>query len=225
MYIEPQAFYGLLGSLLTAFVGAIAYGMRERSKTRSYTEKKRADGDLVTEESQAKSLVTLTEIASRSVDVQREMVAVTRDSTRAAGENAAELRGMIAMLNEHSKIVRNATISMDEVAVQIPGMKTELHAIHETTSSLQTNIQTDIEGTMNEQFGPIVVAMTNVGVQVAALVVAVQTKDGEINSRLTQLITDFQAAETRLMKVLEPIVLKHTIGELPHETPVTHETE
>jgi uncharacterized protein YoxC len=149
------------------------------------------------------------------------MVAVTRDSTRAAGENAAELRGMIAMLSDHSKVVRNATISMDEVAVQIPGMKTELHAIHETTSSLQT----DIEGTINEQFGPIVVAMTNVGIQMAALVVAVQTKDGEINGRLTQLITDFQAAETRLMKVLEPIVLKHTLGDPTHETPVPLETE
>lgn len=191
MTIDPTVFGGGIGALLVA----VAFMIREFAMSRTYASKSAADGNLIQDHNDKTAVDTLAEIAKRGVIVQEQMVEAVRDMTRANGETAAHMSGMVRMQDDHTKIIRAAVLTIDEVAIAIPRL----------------------ESTVVSQLAPIVSALSTIGVQLTNLVSTVQAKDGEINARLSALIEDFRQTESRLMKALEPIVLK-SIGELTHET-------
>ncbi len=212
--IEPQVFYGVIGSAITAIIGAIAIVIRQWSQTRSYAGKKQADGQLMEDKSRANALDTLSEIARQGVAVQLSMVEAVREQTRESGEGRAQMRGMVTMLDDHSKALKNAVLGIDETQVQITGIRSDMSAIKTTTDSLETNLGE----TVKDQFGPVIEELKNVGAQIGVLVTEVQSRDGHTNTRLTELVILFKDAEKRFMQMLEPIVIKHMAEFLPSDT-------
>lgn len=216
MTIEPEALYAAIGAIATA----LAFWLRQWAITRSHVQTKEADGKLISEkaradtqileqQSNANAINALTEIARTGVVVQQSMVEAVREYTRVNGEHAAQLRGMVTMMDDLAKGLRNVVIGMDDITGQFPLMATDVKAIKGVTDSLETNIGE----TLIDQFAPVVTELRSIGTQITGLIGEVQQKDTQINSRLTDLITQFKDAEGRLMRVLEPVVIQH-IGEL-----------
>ena len=184
--IEPQLVYGII----TTLVGALALAIGRWSSTRSYAGQKQADGQLAEDKSRANALDSLSEIAKQGNVFQQQMIEVVRESTRSNEKNAAEMRGMVAMLDGHGKLIRD------------------------TTSALETNLEENIKG----QFGPVIEEIKNIGSQIGVLVVDVQSRDGHVKTQLTELVILFKDAEKRFMQMLEPIVLKHMSDLLAPDT-------
>ena len=206
MTIDPTVFGVGIGALFAA----VAVAIREYFISRSYTNRAAADGNLMQEKSQSTAVDTLADIARQGLVLQQQgivtqqsMVEAVRDMTRSNAEASAHIAGMVRMQDDHTRIIRAAVLTIDEMATSLPKLKT------------------DIEGSIATQFAPIVSALSTIGIQLTNLVSTVQAKDGEINARLSALIDDFRNTETRLMKALEPIVLK-SIGELTRETSDNH---
>lgn len=175
------------------------------------SDKARAEGYTLQERTSNTAIETLAEIAKQGVVIQQSMVETVRELGRTMNDNASQMRGMILMQETHSKGLRDVVENVDEVSSVIPKIDDKLGAINAVTATLET----DIGESISQQFGPIVIALTEIGAKLSELVNAVSAKDNEINARLTILITDFHSAETRLMKALEPIVLKHIKDFLP----------
>lgn len=220
-----EVLYGVIGSLLTAIVGGIVFVLRESASTRRYAgqaradaEKAQADGDLITVRAQASLLADVSAMAKTGIETQKSVIEVVRENTNAFSESAAEMRGMVAMNKELREALRHVALGTDEAHQHISGMQSDVTAIKDVTSTLETNLEESI-GSISEQFGPIVLALTSIGNQLAALIKAVSEKDDAIKTQLTALITDFHGAETRLMKTLEPIVIKHLSDFLPADAP------
>ncbi len=192
--IEPQ-------TILVTILGVVLFAIRELTRSKVYVDRARADGDLITEKSYAGALDVLAKIADRTLTVQEKISVSIDNNTTAIRESAAETRGMIAMLDSNTKAVRVVAIAVDDMAGQLPSLHTELKGIASVTSTLKT----DIDGSLTHQLGPIVTALTTIGVQLTALVMAVQSKDAEINTRLNLLIEDFKQAEGRLILGLKLI--------------------
>jgi hypothetical protein len=221
--IEAQVINAFIVSVIGgigAILGAIAMTIRQRSLTRNQVEtrqaegvliaeKARADGYTLQEKSSAAAIDTLSEIAKTSIVIQQNMVEAVREYTRVNGEHSAQLRGMVTMMDDFAKVLKNVVIGMDDVTGHLPGMATDIKSIAVVTSSLETNIGE----TVVEQFGPVVAELKTIGTQITGLITEVQDKDTQINTRLTELITKFQEAEVRLMRLLEPVVIQH-ISEL-----------
>lgn len=221
-----EVLYGVIGSLLTAIVGGIVFVLRESASTRRYAGKQRADaekaqseGELITVKAQAGLLADVSTMAKTGTEALKSVVEVVRENTNAFNENAAEMRGMVAMNKELREALRGVAQGTDEAQQHISGIKSDVTAIKDVTSTLETNLGESI-GSISEQFGPIVIALTSIGNQLAALIKAVSEKDDAIKQHLATLITDFHDAETRLMKTLEPIVIKHLSELLPADTPI-----
>ena len=210
--VLTAALISLIGAL-GAILGAIAVTIRQRAQTRSYTGQKQADGQLVEERSRANALDSLSEIARQGNVFQQQMIEVVRESTRSNEKHAAEMRGMVAMLNDHSSTLKNAVLGMDETQAHITGIHQDMSAIKDVTASLETNLGENIKG----QFGGVIEELKNVGAQIGALVVDIQSRDGHTNTRLTELVILFKDAEKRLMTMLEPIVIKHMAALLPSD--------
>jgi hypothetical protein len=209
--IEPQVFYGGLGAILMA----IAFGLRQWAVSWAYSSNARTDVYTLQEKSQAAITSAVVDAVKQGNVFQQKMIEVVEQNTRANEKSAAETRGMISMLDGFGTVLKNAIIGWDEAqgqipairenAAQIPAIGENIQAIRKVADTLETNL----EGSLNDQFGPVVTALTGIGKQLGELVIEVKTKDGEINGRLTTLIETFQAAEKNLLKTLEPIVLAH----------------
>lgn len=219
MVIDPQAVQIAFITALAGLITALGFYVRERAKTRSYVERQRSDGARLQEESRVNRDNTLAEIAKQGLATQQKMIEAVEKNTRAyedlsrtSTQNAAETRGMFIMLDNHTRAVRTATIAMDEMAEKFPAITTELHDIREVTTTLQT----DIEGSISEQFKPIVAALEGIGTSITILVAAMQSKDVALDSQLAAIVSEFRSTHRELMTKLEPIVLKH-LGELINE--------
>lgn len=195
---ELQAvLYVGLGGLIAAFT----FFVRQWAVTRSYVGQKKADGDLATQTAEAALLTDIASIAKGSALTANAVLDVVRENTKASAESAAQTQGMLMMFKEFKEKLHNATLGMDEMSGRIPHIETGIADIK--------SAQTELGGTLNEQFGPVVDALKGIGGQLTTLVAEIQANDGHTNTRLTELITAFQQAEKRLLKTLEPIVIRH----------------
>jgi hypothetical protein len=212
------AFLGLIGGF-SAILGAIAMSMRSRSASDSHEKQVKADGALIAEKARAEvatlqekssneAVLAVVEIAKQGVFIQQQLLDAVREYTRVNGEHSAQMRGMVTMMDDFARVLKNVVIGMDDVTGHIPSMATDIKAIAGVTATLETNI----DATVSEQFGPVVLELKIIGGQITDLIREVQAKDGQINARLTELIIKFQEAEGRVMRTLEPVVLQH-IGE------------
>jgi len=166
--IDPSVFYAALGALLTA----AAFALRQWSITRTYTEGKQADGQLIKDTASAGAWETLSEIAKTGNVFQQQMIKVVEDSTRANEKSAAEMRGMVAMMDGFGTVLKNAVLGIDETQAHITSIHSDTAAIKNTTDSLETNLGESIKG----QFGPVVEELKNIGTQISVLVVDIQSR-------------------------------------------------
>lgn len=220
MFIDPNAVVLALLGAIAGLITAVGFYVRERALTRSYVEKARADDGTKKEEAQANRDNTLAEIAKQGVTNQQLMIDALNQNTRAftemtktTNENTAETRGMIAMLKDNTTAVRSAAIAVDDLSEQMPGLKTDVSVIKGVTDTLQT----DIEGSISQQFGPVVAELKGIGTLLTTIANNIDTKDGKMNDHLDELIKLLQGVELRLMKALEPVILKHLSDLLPNE--------
>lgn len=218
--IDPQVVLAGLVAALTALVTAVGFYIRERALTKSYVDKQQSDIDRAKEETAAGQTNALIDIAKQGVVAQMSMIEAVnkiRDAfaemTRSNMANAAEMRGMTAMIETNTKATRSAAIGVDELSEKVA---TDLQGIKDDIKDAANTLKTDIGASITEQFVPLVLELKNIGFNLTTLVTAVQSKDGDINVRLTELIDSFQKAEKKLMRALEPIIIKH-IGDLVHD--------
>jgi hypothetical protein len=220
MFIDPQAVVGALVIALAGLITAVGFYVRERAVTRTYVEKARADDGTKKEEAQAHRDNTLAEIAKQGVNNQQLMIDALNQNTRAftemtktANENTAETRGMISVLNNVISATRSATITVEEQTAHITAVGVDVKEIKDVTETLQT----DIEGSITHQFGPVVAELKGIGTLLTTIASNIDAKDGTMNDRLTALIELIKGVELRLLTVLEPIVLKHLAELMPNE--------
>ncbi len=197
MTIEPSAIWAGIGTALGVLITAIAFAIRQWSLTRSKTDGDRSTGQLAINTAQAEGMKTLASIASQSLDVQKDLRDVIRENGVAFNQNAAEMRGMLAMLDGHNKILRDTVLTVDDMSAQVTGI-----------SKVTTTLQTDIEGSLTGQIGPVVIAIQGIGKQLDTLNTTLQTKDEATIKLMGQLQFSFGALETTLLKMLEPIALR-----------------
>lgn len=198
--------FGFGVGILIAIVGTLLYVLRSRTDAHSHAEKTGSD----TEKAYADALLLLARNGESTNRFLGEMVSTSR-------ETAAELRGMIAMLDSNTKATRANALSLDDLSGQMPAIKTGLLEIKTAT--------TDLGGTINDQFGPVVDELKSIGIQLKGLAGDVLVKDDKINANLTVLLQRFERAERWLMQKLEPLVLAHMQDLLPPDKPDTPLTE
>lgn len=192
--IDAQIINAIIISIIGGvggILGALAMRIRYNSQANSHAVTTRADGDLIAEKSRAGVLADISEIAKTGVQTQKEVIAVVRENTNAFNENAAEMRGMVAMSKELTQALRNATVGMDETHVNITAIKTDMT----TTAGVLKSLPTELES-INTQFGPVVDELKGIGIRIA-----------QTNDRLTELFTEFRGAERRVLAILEPYAL------------------
>jgi len=206
--IEPQILSGVIGSAITMIAGGLAVWLRSSASSRAYDAKSRADGYTTQENAKASANDALIDIAKQGIVFQQQMIKVVEDSTRANEKSAAEMRGMVAMMDGFGTVLKNAVLGIDETQAHITSIHSDTAAIKNTTDSLETNLGESIKG----QFGPVVEELKNIGTQISVLVVDIQSRDGHTNTRLAELVVMFKDAERRFMSMLEPIVVKHMAG-------------
>ncbi len=202
MTIEPSAIWAGLGTALGVLITAIAFAIRQWSLTRSKTDGDRSTGQLAIDTAQAKGLETLNTIASQSLDVQKDLRTVIIENSKASSDAAAQMRGMLLMLDGHGKLLRDTALAVDDVSAGIAGI-----------SKVTTTLQTDIEGSLTGQLGPVVIAIQGIGKQLDILNTTLQTKDEATIKLMERLQFSFGALETTLLKMLEPIALR-TLSEI-----------
>ena len=198
--MTPEQQATLLVSL-GALAAAIGFFVRQWAITRAYVGQKKADGDLATQTAEAGLLSDISNIAKGSAQTTQAVIDVVRENTKAATENAAQMQGMVIMFKEYKQILHDATIGVDEMSSRLPAIETGITAIQ--------TAQTELGGSLNDQFGPVVDALKGIGGQLTVLVTEIQNSDTHTNTRLTELISAFQEAEKRLLQTLEPIVIRH----------------
>lgn len=214
LVVAFAAFVGSAGTILTAmafYIRSNANAIKTNSDTAGYAEKARADVEVLRERSASNVTDKLVEIAAASMKIQQdglkiqqEMVEVARANGQAFNENAAQMRGMVAMQDDHTKLLRTTAQSIDDVQSQVAGI-----------TKVTTTLQTDIEGTLGGQYGAIVAALTGIGVQLAALVTSSAT-NATIEARLTEITQELRLTHKQFMEKLSPLVLKH-LGEITDE--------
>lgn len=180
--------FGLLIGVFMSIVGTLLYVLRGRTDAQNHVQKTESDVEKV----HADALLMLAKNGEVSNQIQREQVSSTREA-------AAELRGILVMLETNTKATRDTAISIDEVTVHIPVIKSGIEEIKTQ--------QTDLSGSFKGEFGAVAVALVGIGTQLTALTKEVKDKDIKISGHLINLIEAFRQAETRLLKMLEPYAL------------------
>ena len=211
MTIEPSAIWAGIGTALGILLTAIAFAIRQYALSRAETSGNDSRGKLAIENAQAEGIKTLNTIAAQSLDVQKDLRVVIVENGKAFNDQASQMRGMLLMLDGYgksleasNKLLKDATITIDDVSVQV-------NAVSRVTGTLRT----DIESTLTGQIGPVVVAIHAIGGQLEALNTTLQSKDETTVRLMERLQFSFGALETTLLKMLEPIALR-TLGEI-HE--------
>ncbi len=212
MTIEPSAIWAGIGTALGVLITAIAFAIRQWSLRSTKTDGDRSTGQLAIDTAQAEGMKTLASIASQSLDVQKDLRSVIVENGKASSDAAAQMRGMLLMLDGHNKLLRDTALAVDDVNAGIAGI-----------SKVTTTLATDIEGSLTGQIGPVVIAIQGIGKQLDTLNTTLQTKDEATIKLMGQLQFAFGALETTLLKMLEPIALRtlqdiHTEnGDIKHD--------
>lgn len=235
MTIEPQVFYGLIGSAITMFAGAFAFWMRSNATSRAYTEKSRADGTFLQEQSQAAITSAMVDAVKQGNVFQQKMIEVVQENTRANEKSSAEMRGMVTMLDGFGNVLKNAVIGWDDAQGQIPVIRenaAQIPAIRDSVLEIKTvtaTLETDIGETVGTQIGlqvkPIVDSLLGVETELKNLVRDSQERDTRTNSSLLELVAGIEKARKEFMRVLEPIVIKHMNEFLPGDKPIENGKE
>lgn len=184
MTIEQAAIVSAISVLVTA----LAFWVRENGKSRSYEGKARADGYTTQENSRADANSAMIEIAKQGNVFLEKMITVVQENTRVNGENSARMQGMTMMLDGFSSVLKNTVVGMDDLQGQFPALNSGIAKISQA--------QTNLEGTIGDQFGPVVEELRGIGTRIA-----------QTNERLTALFDEFRGAERRVIAVLEPYAL------------------
>lgn len=233
MTIEPGVLAALLGWAGTV-IAALAYVIKTRADIQREGEKSR--GDVAKTEAASDGRLTEAILSlAQSLNANSQQAGIERQQTLMAIEKSGgRVEGMMVAIVDNTKTVRDNATAIKDMGTQldefggrlqhIPQIKSDVTEIKDFTSSFETNLGDSIGTSIGEQLEPVATALTGIGTQLGDLVREVRNRDGEINERLTALIEAFQKAEIRLLKMLEPIVLRHmneilTLDKTP-ETPV-----
>ncbi len=197
MVIEPQgwAVISILAAAFAGLIGAWAMSIRQNATARTYTIKNESDSDKALKDAQIEAQKTFIRIADRFASGQDTFFKLVTDNINANNQNAAELRGMLLMLDSQGK-------SITDVRNLVMGMNTHV---------------TDLEGSFATQFGPVVTAIQSIGAQIDLLSAAFKLGDEATITAMSGLQSSFGSIESYLIKMLERLDLK-TMGELKHET-------
>jgi hypothetical protein len=233
--IEPQVFYGVIGSAITMLATAIAVWVRSNASSREYREKSQADGYTKQENVKAAANDALIDIAKQGVVFQQKMIEVVQENTRANEKSSAEMRGMVTMMDGFGTVLKNAVIGWDDTqgqipairenTAQIPGIRDNVQAIQTVTATLETDIGETVGIQIGVQVKPIVDALLGVEIEVKNLVRDSQERDARTNTSLLELVAGIEKARTEFMRMLEPIVIKHMTEFLPADKPIVNGIE
>ena len=185
--IEPTALLAIAAGV-GSFITAIGFWLRTRAESNSYADKARADGYTTQENSRADANSAMIEIAKQGNVFLEKMITVVQENTRVNGENSARMQGMTMMLDGFSSVLKNTVVGMDDLQGQFPALNSGIAKIAQA--------QTNLEGTIGDQFSPVVEELRGIGTRIA-----------QTNERLTALFDEFRGAERRVIAILEPYAL------------------
>jgi hypothetical protein len=200
-----------------AFFGRVIY---TRTDAASYVQKT----DSSTEKTYADALLLLARNGDTANQIQRDMVASTR-------EVAAEMRGMVAMLDANTKATRATAMSVDDINGQmpvirtnvqeIPGIRDNVQAIHNVATTLETNLGESIK----DQLAPAVTVLMSIDSRLTSLVADSLDRDGRTNNTLIELMTIVKEVKTEFLQRIERFILRDINQFLPPDTPIVTATQ
>lgn len=165
----------LIGGAIAGLITALGFSLRTYSTSRAYREGKQAD-------SRSDATVTIAEIAKSGQFFQQKMIDVVEGNTRAFGEYAARMQGMLIFMDDHKTILKDLVVGVDDVSGQLSKIRSSVDKTQDMITTTETNL-------INDQFSPIVNELKIIG------------------ASITDLTSRFQRAEAYLMKTMEPLVL------------------
>jgi hypothetical protein len=199
------------------FIGRLMY---TRADANSFVQKT----DSSTEKTYADALLLLARNGDTANQIQRDMVASTR-------EVAAEMRGMVAMLDANTKATRATAMSVDDINGQmpvirtnvqeIPGIRDNVQAIHNVATTLETNLGESIK----DQLAPAVTVLMSIDSRLTSLVADSLDRDGRTNNTLIELMTIVKEVKTEFLQRIERFILRDINQFLPPDTPIVTATQ
>jgi uncharacterized protein YeeX (DUF496 family) len=214
------AIIGLLIFIALAAGGLFGYVVRSRTDANSFVQKT----DSSTEKTYADALLLLARNGDTANQIQRDMVTSTK-------EVAAEMRGMLSMLDANTKATRAASMSIDDIngqipgirenAAQIPGIRDNVQAIQTVTATLETNLGESIK----DQLAPAVTVLMSIDKQLTSLVADSLDRDGRTNNTLIELMTVVKEVRTDFLQRIERFILRDINQFLPPDAPVIPATQ
>jgi hypothetical protein len=227
--IEPQVFYGVIGSAITMLATALAFWLRSNANSSAYREKSRADGSLLQEQSQAAITSAMVDAVKLGNVFQQKMIEVVQENTRANEKNSAEMRGMVTMMDGFGTVLKNAVIGWDDTqgqipvirenTAQIPAIRENVQAIQTVTASLETNLGESIGESIKDQLAPAVSVLMSIDSRLTSLVADSIDRDGRTNNTLIELMTVVKEVRTDFLQRIERLVLQDIKQFLPPDKP------
>lgn len=220
--IDQSFISGLIGGSIPVMVATIAYVWRSRADTNKQvavdTAKARNTQQTAAQDAVVATLSSLILLLKEAIDTlgkANEIASKERaEAAKLDREMAGHMTGMMSLLNAGNEKVRVMALSLDDIERGQSEQRADIKRVVETTDTLKT----DIEGSLVEQFGPVVVAVKGITEQLDKLSTTLQSKDAETIKRLTDIQAGFGALETTLLKALEPLLIKQLIGDTPNGT-------
>jgi uncharacterized membrane protein len=218
------AIIGLLIFIALAAGGLFGYVVRSRTDANSYVQKT----DSATEKTYADALLLLARNGDTANQIQREMVMSTR-------EVAAEMRGMLAMLDANTKATRTTAMGIDDISGQIPGIRTNVEeipgirdsvkAIETVTATLETNLGESFGESIKDQLAPAVTVLVRLDSLLTSLISDSLQRDERTISTLVELMGIVKDLKTEFLQKVERYVLRDIGQFLTPDKPIENGKE
>lgn len=213
-----NAFLVALISGISGLLGAWALSWKRKSETTAHVEKSEADskGELIT---------AILELA-QGMNENNKQAGIERQQTLMAIERSGgRTEGMMAVLVEHTKSVKDLVLEIDEFGGRLqhlPQIKSDIGEIKTSMaplSALETNLGETFSESLSGQLEPVVNALRDVETAMLNLGKELKAQNSLTFAGLEKLTGLFYEAKLEFMRRISPKVEEHIDEFLPKDAP------